>query len=634
MSPRHRLWVPKLPVLVAVLAIWVLAMWLRSRDRAPDTCASTPANREALRSLQQRVQAASQRVVPAVVAIELPRVVSTSSAAEKPRVFHPYGSGVIITADGLILSQFHVSHRFPGWDGRQPPTFRQPGDRTMVVLSDGRKKEAELLGADQTFDLSLLRLVEPGPYSYVSLDLSMSVELGDWVLKLGHPLGYRPDRPPVVRLGRVLFQNRDFFVTDCFTTGGDSGGPYFDLEGRLVGVILSSLVPAKLQGSLNSPDFARVGPFSSTTSRFIRRHLDVMLRREIAPFDEMAWQQLNDHYRRDNDENILPRVQWTQGRANAKAFQDVIRDSRPSVVSVLDEIDHEVAYGTIVEANGWIVTMASTLPAQPRCRLSDGLIVAAEVVGMDPAFDLALLKVPANDLQPVNWAEKPSPIAGTILAAAGMSEMPLAMGVVSVPQRNLPGPFPTRVTRPTIHAKRPGVFGKRTEAGYLVDRAVPDTGILQEDVILSIAGKDIHDDQDIFRCVEDHLAGERVPVRLIRGGQRQDLELVLGAVALTYSKPYADYPTLFEHDMPLLLSQCGGPVVDLNGEAVGITMYRGQYGCMAIPADCVKRLLPKLKSGGLAGKWIKPTPAGPDDHKPSSVEEESRKSSTDIDRDN
>jgi hypothetical protein len=75
--------------------------------------------------------------------------------------------------------------------------------------------------------------------------------------------------------------------------------------------------------------------------------------------------------------------------------------------------------------------------------------------------------------------------------------------------------------------------------------------------------------------------------------------------------------------MPLVLSQCGGPVVDLNGEAVDIALHRGQYGCMAIPGDCVKRLLPKLKLGGPTGKSIKPTPAGPDGRNLSIVEEES-----------
>lgn len=49
----------------------------------------------------------------------------------------------------------HVAtFRMLDYDGRQPPKFRQPGDRTMVVLSEGRTKEAELLGAYQTFDLS------------------------------------------------------------------------------------------------------------------------------------------------------------------------------------------------------------------------------------------------------------------------------------------------------------------------------------------------------------------------------------------------------------------------------------------------------------------------------------------------
>ncbi len=68
--------------------------------------------------------------------------------------------------------------------------------------------------------------------------------------------------------------------------------------------------------------------------------------------------------------------------------------------------------------------------------------------------------------------------------------------------------------------------------------------------------------------------------------------------------------------MPLTPDECGGPVVDLAGEVVGITLYSGDYGCMAIPGDCVKQLLPVLKSSGLADKWIKPPPASPTDHEP------------------
>ena len=65
---------------------------------------------------------------------------------------------------------------------------------------------------------------------------------------------------------------------------------------------------------------------------------------------------------------------------------------------------------------------------------------------------------------------------------------------------------------------------------------------------------------------------------------------------MTDSKPVADFPTFFEHDMPLPFRQCGGPVIDLDCRAVGITMYRGQYGCMAIPTASIQRLIAELES--------------------------------------
>ena len=148
-----------------------------------------------------------------------------------------------------MLSQYHVSHRY-GWDGKLPFRSRQPGERSSVILYDGRKVDAELLGFDQTSDLSLVQILEPGPHPHTPLDHPPALKLGDWVLKLGHPTGYRAGRQPVVRLGRVLYSNRDAFVTDCYLTGGDSGGPFFDLEGHLIGLPYSNEVPSILQDTL------------------------------------------------------------------------------------------------------------------------------------------------------------------------------------------------------------------------------------------------------------------------------------------------------------------------------------------------------------------------------------------------
>jgi serine protease Do len=59
---------------------------------------------------------------------------------------------------------------------------------------------------------------------------------GQWCVAIGHPGGFRKGRTPVVRLGRVLFHNENMLRTDCTIQGGDSGGPLFDLDGKVIGI--------------------------------------------------------------------------------------------------------------------------------------------------------------------------------------------------------------------------------------------------------------------------------------------------------------------------------------------------------------------------------------------------------------
>ena len=616
MSRRRPLRTTKPLILLLVLAAQVSAESLAVRERGADDrpgrdWATMTASRSARLSLQERVQEVNRRVSPSVVAVEGAWVTSTDNLKYHQPNFEPYASGVIITPDGLILSQAHVSHRLK-WKPGEPIRSRLPGGQTSVILSDGRKIKAELLGADYCFDLSLLRLLDPGPHPYTPLDPSAKVGLGDWVVKFGHPLGYRRDRPPVVRLSRVLFSSEDIFVNDTVVIGGDSGGPYFDLEGRLVGIICSSVVPRELHDSLRNhqPGATRLGPVSSTTSGFIKRRMGELLRPQIVAEDRATQSRFFACFRDVQARDLLPPDQWTQGEATRKAFQYATQDSRPSVVVVLDEAGRDVALGTVVYTDGLVLTVASTLPAEPRCQLPDARVVPARVVGMDSTFDLALLKLPVSDLSAVKLSEEASPVAGTLLAAAGMSETPLAIGIVSVPERNPPGPFPTQISRPS--ANRPGVFGKSVAEGYLVDRVslrnASEAGIRSGDVILQIAGQTIRDDEDIVDCVIGRVEGERVSVSLLRSGHRTDLTLELVA----HWRVAVEHPTQFEHDMPLLPGQCGGPVLDLDDHAVGITVNRGQYGCIAIPAACIKRLLPALKAGRFEGRWIKPPLASPD----------------------
>jgi S1-C subfamily serine protease len=133
------------------------------------------------------------------------------------------GSGVVVTEDGLIVTVGHV--------------INKPGSELTVVFPDGRRASAKALGANFSRDSGLAKITEPGKWPHVEMGHSADVKQGDWCVALGHPGGIQQGRTPPIRLGRVLSRKGSkFIVTDATVISGDSGGPLFDLEGRLIGV--------------------------------------------------------------------------------------------------------------------------------------------------------------------------------------------------------------------------------------------------------------------------------------------------------------------------------------------------------------------------------------------------------------
>lgn len=164
---------------------------------------------------------AREHKVRAVVDRALPSTVGIRSA-----VRNGGGSGVVVSADGLVLTAAHVT--------------QATGDQVVIVFPDGLELAGHALGANRTTDAGMIQIDAEGPFPFV--ELGPDPEIGDWCLSLGHPGGYVATRPPPVRLGQVLGLGR-FIVTDCALTNGDSGGPLLDLEGRLIG-IHSSIGPS------------------------------------------------------------------------------------------------------------------------------------------------------------------------------------------------------------------------------------------------------------------------------------------------------------------------------------------------------------------------------------------------------
>lgn len=137
------------------------------------------------------------------------------------------GSGVIITGEGYILTAAHVAGR--------------PKQKISIIMHDGERVEGVSMGSNKNMDAGLVRITKTRdtatePWPHATLGSSSDLKLGQWCIATGHPGGWMPDRPAVVRIGRLLRIIPSTLVTDCSLIGGDSGGPLFDLEGRLIGI--------------------------------------------------------------------------------------------------------------------------------------------------------------------------------------------------------------------------------------------------------------------------------------------------------------------------------------------------------------------------------------------------------------
>jgi Do/DeqQ family serine protease len=151
---------------------------------------------------------------------------------EEPRVENSLGSGVILTADGLVVSNFHVVGQ---------------ADEITVVLADRREYAADLILGDEESDLAFMRLRGASGLPTVPMADSDKVEVGELVLAIGNPfgVGQTVSSGIISGLGRSTLSEgseRGYFLqTDAPINPGNSGGALIDMDGRLLGINTSIL---------------------------------------------------------------------------------------------------------------------------------------------------------------------------------------------------------------------------------------------------------------------------------------------------------------------------------------------------------------------------------------------------------
>ncbi|MDQ0326697.1 serine protease Do [Rhodopseudomonas julia] len=155
------------------------------------------------------------------------------SEGEQPsRRVQSLGSGFVLDSSGLIVTNNHVI---------------ADADEIVANFADGTKLEAEVVGRDTKTDLALLKVNPPHPLKAVEFGDSEHLRIGDWVMAIGNPFGFGG----TVTVGIVSALERDinsgpydkFIQTDASINRGNSGGPLFNLDGKVVGINTAIISP-------------------------------------------------------------------------------------------------------------------------------------------------------------------------------------------------------------------------------------------------------------------------------------------------------------------------------------------------------------------------------------------------------
>ena len=298
------------------------------------------------------------------------------------------------------------------------------------------------------------------------------------------------------------------------------------------------------------------------------------------------------------------------------AFNDVVRDARASVVQVVVD-GEERALGTIIDEEGFIVSKASELSGEQfKVILSTGRGYEAKLVGIDRKNDLAMLKIDAARLTAVEFTYQ-KPGLGRWVACVGLSRSPEAVGIISAKPREIK---PAQLVLGVILRAHPdGLWIDAVSEGFGAQKA----GIKEGDVLTHVGKKKVIAVEQVIGQLQALAEGDEVQVRIVRSGEPMRLTVSLSEfgpdprsraermnrMGSSLSERRRGFELVLQHDAEIRPEHCGGPLVNLKGEVVGINIARaGRISSYALPSSLVRQKMAMLKSGKLTPQPGEPKP--------------------------
>ncbi len=293
------------------------------------------------------------------------------------------------------------------------------------------------------------------------------------------------------------------------------------------------------------------------------------------------------------------------------AFRPVVETAAKSTVRVFAD-GKRAALGFVIDKDGYILTKASQLHGELECQLVDGRKATAQIVGTEKSLDLAMLKVADwSDLTPIQWGDETTLDRGSWTVTPGIEQRdPVGIGVMSASPRSIP--------------RSSGALGislANVSKGAGIEKIFPKSpaekaGLQMGDIVTHVGEKEVKSLKDLQETIFSYEPGDTVTItvrrkedviqaRIVLGnlqqmvqGERAEFQNSLGG---PLSERRAGFALVLQHDTVLKPIDCGGPLLDIEGKAVGMNIARaGRVETYALAASVIAPVIEGLKSGKYA----------------------------------
>lgn len=484
-------------------------------------------------------------------------------------------SGVVVSAEGHILTAAHATLL---------------NQIYLIRFPDGTEQIGKALGRIESVDAALIKIISPGKWPYCETGRSADLKINQPCLSISYPGTLSKLSRPVVRLGYVTEALTDSgkVKTTCLMEPGDSGGPVFDFNGRVIA--LHSRIDIPLAVNLESP----VDSFLKYWNLLLKSN-DVL--KGAMPADS-------------NEIKLPLYAKKIQNEVALSELSSVFSTLKGKLDKVTVEIEslygtkQSLAWGTVVsldKKHKYVIGKSSIIGDQPKIKLKDGAILEATVMVRAADQDLVLLK--ANGLKDavfINSAFKDTlsrKDEGRFLISPFYTDS-IRVGVLGNIRVSIPafskGALDVRFSE----------IKQKMKVTYAGESADASYGLQIGDTVDALNGLPVSSSKELYNSIFELTPGNSAVFNVIRAGKSIEVLQVIDKAAKINNKHLADYfkggasvrsdlfDAVFVHDSCIRPEECGGPVFDSKGNFQGINIARlSRVNSLAIPYSQVYAFL-------------------------------------------